>query len=379
MPPTSSPIATLVPTGLLALALSCSTVAGIDEDYHVVNAGDASAGAPGGGGVATGGFAGSSGFGASGGVSGGSGGAGGSGGSGNASGTGGGGTGGASGASGTGGGAGCASLGKTCLPAVPSGWTGPVAIKTSTGTPSACPSEFPTETGPYFSGLQYSIASCQCSCASPTGATCSSAVLSQAGTCGSPGSTVAVVPSGGTCTSVPLLNAGQVKASGTVSGGSCVPQANHTIAPPVWSGQVRICEGASTAGICNGTDVCAPTLQPSEACAYRLGTFACPTEYPVGTSYFMGYTDSRDCTSCTCGPVSGSCLGVGTVSFHTQSDCTDASTTTVAPGGCIPAASASAYAAYTGGTPVGGSCLPGGASPVGTVVADGELTVCCQN
>src|ERR1700722_14224121 len=68
--------------------------------------------------------------------------------------------------------AGCTGV---CVDAVPSGWSGPVALFDQNGTAPSCPPSFPTEAYNGMAGLTAPAAVCGCTCPAATGAECGSA------------------------------------------------------------------------------------------------------------------------------------------------------------------------------------------------------------
>lgn len=389
---------TLVALGL-SVSAGCSTLAGIDEDYHQVDepgatGGSATGGTAGGGagsGATSGG--GSSGSGAFGGSSGsgafgGSAGVGAFGGTGSAGATGGsagvgafGGTG-ASGGSGGSVGVSCASLGKSCVPAVPSGWSGPVAMSSGASTPPTCGSDYPTQTTPglLMDNLSAPPATCGCSCQSSAIVSCSLATLNAFGfgTCAGGGSKVADIAVGSGCVPavVPPV-ATHLRATGSPVVGSCTPKPSEVITPPSWGLLARACTGASTAGACAGSEVCVPAPVSDKTCVYQSGDLACPAAYTNKWVFYEGLDDARGCTVCGCGNLTGTCTG--SVSLHNTANCGDDVKTI--PLNTCQTMVASSYAKYSGGIAANTSCpvAPGAGLPTGSATPKNPVTFCCIN
>ncbi len=351
--------------GVVAAA-GCSVVAGVDKDYREVE--------PGG----TGGVAGSAGVGgASGGIAGAGGVAGASGG---AAGTGA--TGGVSGSGGTGGtvAKACADLAKECIPAVPAGWNGPVALSTGASAPPACPSSYPTQTStsPLGIGVQVGAGTCGCSCTPPTDGACPTATLyhhTSTASCTSLALPIVTLTDGAGCKPANLLGTVDwIRAFGNFSSSPCTPVTTPSLPTPTWSMQARACGGASTEGTCPTNQICAPPVTSSmESCVYQAGDSACPTGYTNKQVFYETFDDTRACTGCSCGTATGICKG--NLGFHTT-DCSIAPAVNL--GQCIPPP-ATSFASYVAGAPTNVSCPPSTASLGGGVTQKNPVTLCCRS
>ncbi len=363
----------LAPTAsVLVFGLGCSTLAGIDKDYREVDptAADASVG-----GVA--GAAGDAGTGGIGGVAGNSGGSGGVAGA----------TGGAPSGGGTGGTVSnaCTNQGSICLPEVPAGWTGPVALDSGATAPGPCSGDYPTPTtaGLLFANLQAPPATCGCGCANPPNAACAKATLAVTPSCSSLPTIVAVLNEGSACTPVSIPSAVPwVHLEGNFTAGSCQPQPSENLPPVSWGIQARACGGATlgATGSCAGTEICAPGLPgASKSCVYQDGNQTCPAGYGNKQVLYDRAADTRTCTTCSCGTATGDCTGPGAVTLHNQSDCLDAFVRSISLGECSINNAQTPYAKYSGGTPTNVSCAPSGGTPTGTAVPENPVTFCCTN
>ncbi len=350
----------------IGVSAGCSTLAGIDQDYREVAQPASDAGV--GGGAGLGGAAGSGG-----GAGVGAAGASGAGGA----------TGGTSGSGGSAGStASCSSLGKQCVPAVPSGWSGPVAMASGPSTPPACTSEYPTQTtsGVLADNLSADPATCGCTCKNPVIAICSTATLNVygGGTCGSTGNKVADLVNGSKCTAASLDSlATHMRATGNFISGSCVAQPSEQVPSATWGLQARACGGASTAGACSGGQLCVPPAATFEMCIYQAGNLACPAGYTNKSVFYEGFDDTRGCTACTCGTATGNCVGTGTVSLHNKNDCTD-DVKTIDLGTCASAVTAT-HAKYNDGPATNVTCppAPGAGMSTGTATPKDAVTFCC--
>jgi hypothetical protein len=107
-------------------------------------------------------------------------------------------------------------------------------------------------------------------------------------------------------------------------------------------------------------------------CVTSAGQLACPDGFPVGTSYFLDFTDNRSCSACTCS-VNGDCeidLEICSVGFFQvtlnegDQQCLNSS-----DGDSVTLLSSSLGAPTCNG--IGGT-LQGAATPVN------PITVCCM-
>jgi hypothetical protein len=176
----------------------------------------------------------------------------------------------------------------------------------------------------------------------------------------------------------------------TVSGGSCTP----SIAPlpdPTWQYNERLCQ-SNAAGSCDAPhQVCAPTPKApyaSQLCVTRRllegqMTPTCPAAYPAPyKALYDTYTDTRGCSACGCGSVSGgSCTGNAMMSGGV--DCSDGrefpigttcKTFDIGPGSVRPSHAGNQY------TVVPGKCgVASPPQPTGKAEPSGSVTVvCCQ-
>lgn len=316
-------------------------------------------------------------------------GAGGNGATGGASGSGGA-TGGASGsggaAGGTGGAAGCNTTTHVCAPSNPAGWTGPVAFYLGASAPPSCPGAYPTPEADGKANVVAGAPSCACSCDPATGVTCSSgtAAIYDVGE-GVAGCTVNPTPypkvwegSLNSCVKALANATGQVALvrPNPTTVGSCAAKANHTIPPPTFD-QARLCAGAATGdGACDGNDVCLPqAFDPYRVCVHRPGEFECPAGYTDKTVVHEDFTDTRACTSCSCGATNATCGG--SVDFVTASTCVSGTAQAIVSGCGNPGQNLSVnwYGRYT--PQPSGTCTASASSPSGDITPSGTRTVCC--
>ena len=267
-----------------------------------------------------------------------------------------------------------------------SGWNGPaIYYEGATGTPPpACTGDYAMSGPALVAGLNGGSASCTCSCDAPTGTSCGSATLQTHSDkfCLMAPTGSQTVPSM-TCTGYTLGGATNYfkLIAPTVTGGSCAPSLAKNIPVATWSTQFRACTSStpfSSAG-CNADQVCAP--RPSapfdaQICIYTSGSVACPT----GSSYsnrllrYASFSDTRDCSSCSCGAPSGSCGGDVTFAEGpgTCGNYNDGVVSTACAQVTPGSATLVGYAPDPAAT-----CMPSSGLVTGAVTATQPTTFCC--
>ncbi len=292
--------------------------------------------------------------------------------------------------------------GYTCVPMIPFPWGGPFAEWNGpdTAAPPSCPSTYnwPMDT---YSGLNFSPATCSCTC-EPTGQTCTaSASIYGSGTCtNAPCATVSVssacsVVSG--CTG----SQGTLRAdTPTPAGGSCVPTIPKVTPSAVtWTTAYRLClpEGTEHSYYCEGDDICTPNPPSPFQARLCIGQIvpagataptSCPTGYPNGPSIsYWNSSDTRGCAPCSCttsAPTGGSCAGTLSLTGADEDDCTTNAIPYTIGSGCSAQFSLLGAVARIAGnyTVAPGTCAvsaDGGTYPTGTVqVAGSTQVICCM-
>ena len=274
----------------------------------------------------------------------------------------------------------------SCVEAPMPGWNGPVIYyEGATGTaPPACAGDYATTAADLDSGLNGGSASCTCSCGAPTGTNCGSATLQthNDSLCMTVATASQTVPAG-TCTGYTLgggTNHFNIVAP-NVTGGSCAPSLAKNIPPPTWSTQFHACTSSTTlssAG-CNANQVCAPRPSApfdSQVCIYASGNVACPT----GSSYsnrlvrYASFSDTRNCSTCSCGAPSGSCAGdvVFSEGPGTCGNINDGSVST----GCKQFTPGTATLVGYSPAPAA-TCMPSTGMVTGALTATQPTTFCC--
>jgi hypothetical protein len=265
-----------------------------------------------------------------------------------------------------------------CVPEVPAGWSGPAAVYRGAEAPPACPAAFPELAITAGTEIAAPPAECGCECGEASGFQCSVTVTESGEECGF----LVFDPDqwtidSGECqlvdTAANAFSAGSPSLD--PSGGSCAPAANESIAEAAWGVNVQACL-ARAGGSCEG-GTCVGALDDSHdrMCIYTGGDVACPNEdYADREVVYSTFTDTRDCSSCTCGTPSGTCGG--TVSY--VSGCAGLATlygSDQVPG-CGEASSEPNALRYTATPDV--ECSPSGGAPTGDVTPTGAITVCCS-
>jgi hypothetical protein len=285
-----------------------------------------------------------------------------------------------------------------CVPAVPSGWIGPVSLfeQTGPGHPApmapACPADsYPDDlydghANPVFGGT------CACACGTSTAA-CSGPTVDvfQSTSCDTTTLCISVPNVLGcarACASSGALSA-LVSAAPAPSGGSCPPSVQNNIQP--WNGTTdwattgRLC-GTSRVlrqGECTADQVCAASPPPApfdpSVCIYQVGALSCPADYPRQLIFYGHGIDSRACTSsCGCASPTGVVCSLDSVMVSSSSSCSSPASLSTTTGQCNTNLSATGRFVTAAVSASGGQCAPTGtASVAGTVVPDTPTTVCC--
>jgi hypothetical protein len=268
-----------------------------------------------------------------------------------------------------------------CAAEPPEGWIGPVILFGGADAAPPCPSGWQSEIAGQFGAVAAPFSCAACSCALPTGLSCSTPVVKGFTGLNCPGSGATIsLNANGTCLSfggyesISRTASSPIGGSCTASGGALTPSA------PVWAGQARVCtEPLAELRKCDG-GICAPVGEApfdSGACIYQEGEVACPQSFPVGLVVYRSVADTRACSACGCGDVNGVTCAA-TVTVYTGTGCASgASTLTTA--GCKNATAVGSLksASLTTATPQGGACPANGGQPAGGVAGDMPLTVCC--
>lgn len=369
-------------SSLLCLVLSLPLAAGCggDDERQFSNTGGAGAGATGGssatggggsgGGAGSGGTAGASGSAGTGAAAGASGSAGTSG------------TGGTAGSSGSAGSGGACGSGKSCIPTTPAGWSGPVTVGKGATAPPGCPStSYGTSVATLKDTLVPGAASCTCNCGSTT-VTCGNVSYWDytSNSCGGLSSFVENITPVSQCKVTNNALDKQVRVSGSAS---CLGETvTKTLPTPTWTSQVRLCGGATDSGGCGSGQACIEDAPSGFAgvCVFRVGDFPCPNGYPNRSVYYEDFTDTRDCTGCSCAPSGWNCNT--NLTRYQSSNCTgttgsNVSVKTSSPV-CTDNLSMTSFK-VSAVTKTAGACgVTSNTSLTGAAAATKPQTVCCR-
>ncbi|MDQ2642545.1 MAG: hypothetical protein M3020_01925, partial [Myxococcota bacterium] len=278
----------------------------------------------------------------------------------------------------------CASGGQ-CAPAVPAGWSGPLAIYE--GSEDDLP-ECPNGPQLFDAGVraaQDPLGCAPCICGGVNGGSCSLSVR----TYNDEGCTIETSSDDFTTScQVPITSTAFRFEGFELTGGSCNPSGgNLTERPePRFQSVARGCalEPVEAPG-CERGSACLPepTLPFRDAiCVFRVGDHDCPAAYPELRTYYTGLSDDRTCSSCGCrAPTECS----GTLLAYNSQACTidepDFSSQPIplgAMGSCRRVADFSVLALELTDVEYAGGCEPiAPVSTQGSVSAEGPITVCC--
>ncbi|AKT39878.1 hypothetical protein [Chondromyces crocatus] len=310
----------------------------------------------------------------------------------------------------------------SCVPTVPTGWTGYVALYD--GAPAGdpgCPSNFPGQAYVGTDGITAPAAVCQCSCSAPSWTPgCAALETITISTGDAPCADEAycigavTVPPGwnGTCFNETGFSGGQLTcgpntnqtcsmatgdpcsvsvratAIAATGSGTCQPQLAPVNRPdPLWDRLGRACGDAPVTGAgCNIGQACMPRPEaPYESglCISQEGNVACPPGAFTQKHVFYGSVeDTRGCADdCACGPgANGTCPA--TVSIYSDQTLGVCSTVVASftAGTCMNVANNPAIRGRTvsaPGAPTGGSCTSTGGTPTGTAQPINPTTFCC--
>ncbi len=287
--------------------------------------------------------------------------------------------------------------GFACAPPVPSGWKGPFELYAGAGTRPACDPGFSGTLVDGYVGLSAPPATCGCACGASTGVQCASPAINfyaSSTTCSLSQACAAVMLIPGACTRVDVssacgtaLGVAMSLPQSTASLGSCAPVPTVSVPPLSWSTSARGCGAAQppAQADCASGSVCVPA--PSAAfktavCIEQAGNVAaCPSVdgalgYTSRFLYFTGANDTRGCSSCACGGVTGASCS-GTVTQFQSSDGGCANSQIIYPLGqsCDPVQQPADIELAV--TASGGSCAPGSTAPTGPATASTPITFGC--
>ncbi|HMR09488.1 MAG TPA: hypothetical protein PKA88_27100, partial [Polyangiaceae bacterium] len=200
--------------------------------------------------------------------------------------------------------------GRSCVPATPAGWSGPVTVGKSATVAPGCPaSTFGTSVANLKDQLVPGAATCTCNCG-PTTVTCGNVTYWDwtQNSCTGVATEIENITPVTECQPTNDDQDKQIRVTGSaVCAGESVVKAIPT---PGWQSDVRLCGGATDSGGCGVGQACIPDAPSGFAgvCVFRVGDHPCPSGYSANrTVYYEDFTDTRDCTSCSCAPSGWNC------------------------------------------------------------------------
>jgi hypothetical protein len=291
----------------------------------------------------------------------------------------------------------CPGAGFVCAPAVPPGWSGPLELYSGTdASGTRCGLHFQ---GPVYDGnnvLSAQVATCDCQCQMPQAVQCSPVTASffaGLGMC-APVDHCGDKLLTGACQRVDELSnckmgthaVSMVVPAPTASGGSCMASVTRAVAPASWKVGARACVSALGAGPggCDVGSVC--TAQPgapfaASICVAQTGDVPCEGAYTARRVFYAGILDTRDCSPCSCGDVTGATCSASIDVFNLAviptGPCSGLPTTyqVSTPPGCDPVQQPADFRLNVSAK--GGACTPTPVMPVGNVAAAQPTTFCC--
>jgi hypothetical protein len=293
--------------------------------------------------------------------------------------------------------------GYACIPA-PTGAFDAVTTyavsPTDAGTLPSCDDKTPAKL--YYGGpaANPGVTCSPCSCGAPTGACVGDSTVEcfVRNDCNNP-SPLGTFTTGPTCTMQKKIGGGPngCKASTpTYQGGTCAPSGGTPSKDPLFAQAFALCEAPlgpnpGGGGGCDAGYVCVNKSSDAGTAAACLRPLEagvdCPTEWSAKTTLYpaAGVTDSRGCTTCSCGPdVGGSCSG-GSLYLYTDNACKAGTVSFAMGGACSNGANIggvvqnSFSSLYDGVTVKGGTCAKDGGAPIGTTAPGTPESFCCRH
>lgn len=272
-------------------------------------------------------------------------------------------------------------VGWKCAPGVPPGFTGPVAYwEGPTGSEPACAAPFDVELATLFADLDCPDAECPCDCGNAANQTCTNGMSMWWSKSGCPINNVSDnlssscdVPSVSSPDHVVVLGLGGSK----TQGGNCTATGGPPQKTTTWNTTGRICGASLLEGGCAGGTECVPDpgalLGP---CIFRTGDVACPLSgYSDKHVVYETTTDTRSCSSCTCGGASGGSCSQNVITYS-DTGCSQQSGSFNTSANCATVSNVVRFK-FTPTVTVSGSCPPQ-VTPTGACAEANPTTVCCQ-
>jgi len=274
---------------------------------------------------------------------------------------------------------GCAS----CVGAAPPGWEGYFRMVTTANgrAPTDCGDGSPPEA--VFSGAPGGASCGACSCGPAGGATCTAPLVEcyyNSSYCS--GSSMQIGGAG--CSFVgPYWRSCRITIPSTLANqSSCEPSGGGMAPLQGWQTVHSLCPIDVPGEGCDAEQIC--TDQAAGAiCIKRQGAYAtCPSGWESITPAFSSATDTRSCTSCTCGASTGASCSGGSYSVHASQgygtcNLVESGYVTTA---CKALPTGSNELEYVAGTATQGSACPAsGGEPTGSFAPEDPVTICCRS
>jgi hypothetical protein len=245
-----------------------------------------------------------------------------------------------------------------CVPTVPNGWQGPIAV--SRGGAASCPVGYPYYFGDVNQNLQPGATNCSCGCFINQAACV--LVSSDTGTNIHPVQCESGFTDDDCITVLPDV--------------TCATTHTENISPSTWGTVERTCGNAVSTGTCTGGS-CYPSSGNFGLCISQAGDVQCPSEFPARSLYFTSIDDRRSCLPCTC-ELQGDQACHAQMEICGVGDYTVDLDTYTEPQTCLPG-DGSGWSVINGPSVVDpGNCdAYGGADTTKTATPTGPVTVCC--
>lgn len=261
-----------------------------------------------------------------------------------------------------------------CVAPVPD-WEGPYLVA-RVPSPEAvvCPRTL-SPSGILHAGLDDSPYDCGCECGPPANAPCNGEVHHAAdGLCEGPMLVGALPPD--TCHEVPATGSVVVTTFPGPGVHPCAASGPLPVPPPQWAEHAVLCAPPPDGAACDDGICVPPPSGPFDGvCIVRDGVHDCPDgNWSAPSPWYRDVDDTRGC-GCACGPASApDCSTL--VDVFSDANC-GTNEYAIADGDCIatPIEGTTFSVRWQPADP--GSCTPQ-QSPMGSIVAVGETTVCCR-
>ncbi len=279
-----------------------------------------------------------------------------------------------------------------CVPSAPSGWSGPVAIRTgAAGSSPACTGSFPSQSPALMhSGLNAPPNDCSNFCNPGLGCEVQcyywfyTQPSSSNGTCGGNSGGTGNNTNGCLRIEQPWQTYGNdVRIQGDAP--YCRPTYGSLQSTPAsWTSDAITCSGTPPSGACSAGNTCqSATAAPFEAqmCVWLpvVGDpdpVTCPGSYSSKRVFYTGMSDNRSCSQCNCSLNSAGCsYNIQACSGSCPSTCSGSNLVNT----CVTGSSYNAPRDYSVSRTPSGSCnTTSSSSPTGSATGTGAIVVCCQ-